>query len=627
MRVSTYKKAVYVPYFFIGGVALVICMCLAFGMDSKLYWQGDYGIFLIDMFNASHFNQAIGISSRFGWAHPGPINYYFLVPWFLMADHGDQSLLFGTFIYNCFFMGVAAYLLGRLSSKAISIIFLLLAVGYIYAGMGAGAFFDVLLPFATLFPWLLAMVVACAVVLRGLKYAALLAFVLTYVAQMHVAFWLPAAMLGVSACLLSVFSHKITAKDFLFLALGAVVCIFLWLPPLLEFNNLKAIFGFFHSRPSSEHTLWDAIRALTVLMGEPLLGLHLNYSNNESEYPALICGIFLLLCFAVSAAIAIYQRDTFGRALAAILFVQIITYLYALTKVTGPILHHSISFFPLVSIFIILQVVSLLSLNNVSFSRFAILVLNVVCVFFLAVVAPGLLNAVETAKQPDTAVESLYRSLSSKIAACSVPPTFIMNQDYWGDVIGAVSLVYRAGDKFTIYPPNWGIVFGGRISTVMQDCQISFSVSNGRLTPKVDDYANTSQYTSTVVLEKKNLSFSPYGSARIDPIQYTIQSAEDVDAGLVSQELTLPPGEYKLSADMAWDVTSGRPAANGAHLSFHGQRILWSIPTSSSSGSKTSFYFKSDGLPFRISFGLGGWSTGKGFVRLDNLSVVSIKER
>ncbi|EGH67413.1 hypothetical protein PSYAC_21371, partial [Pseudomonas syringae pv. actinidiae str. M302091] len=38
-------------------------------------------------------------------------------------------------------------------------------------------------------------------------------------------------------------------------------------------------------------------------------------------------------------------------------------------------------------------------------------------------------------------------------------------------------------------------------------------------------------------------------------------------------------------------------------------------------------YFTSDGQPFRLSFGLGGWSTGKGSVQLKSLKIELLKQQ
>lgn len=64
----------------------------------NLFWPGDYGIFLIDMHNAASFGQSVGISSRFEWSHPGPMNYYLLLPFYLgnvpiTVEVGGQALL------------------------------------------------------------------------------------------------------------------------------------------------------------------------------------------------------------------------------------------------------------------------------------------------------------------------------------------------------------------------------------------------------------------------------------------------------------------------------------------------------------------------------------------------------
>jgi hypothetical protein len=80
---------------------------------------------------------------------------------------------------------------------------------------------------------------------------------------------------------------------------------------------------------------------------------------------------------------------------------------------------------------------------------------------------------------------------------------------------------------------------------------------------------------------------------------------------MASQTMVLPAGYYKLAATLDWDAAAQAPGKNAGHISLHSVRILIPIMESSENNKTVSCYFHSDGKPFQISFGLGGWAAGR----------------
>lgn len=136
---------------------------------------------------------------------------------------------------------------------------------------------------------------------------------------------------------------------------------------------------------------------------------------------------------------------------------------------------------------------------------------------------------------------------------------------------------------------------------------------------------NTVQGESVLTLPA--LGFQPYGVAQFDLAQHRVASDQPTDAGLVSDLITLPPGVYKLEALLDWDVASGTRGKNGGQLSIYGQKMLLPIMPSTASGHALTYYLSADGKPFRLAFGLGGWSTGSGYVELKQLKLGLVKRR
>ena len=123
------------------------------------------------------------------------------------------------------------------------------------------------------------------------------------------------------------------------------------------------------------------------------------------------------------------------------------------------------------------------------------------------------------------------------------------------------------------------------------------------------------------VLNLSKLSFHRFGVGKLEEKIKRVESIEYTDAALVSNDIFLPPGVYRLDAILDWDVSGGPEGMHGAHVSIHGKRILVPIMPSRAVGERVSCYFRVGGDPFKLSFGLGGWSIGKGFIHLKELKI------
>jgi len=128
------------------------------------------------------------------------------------------------------------------------------------------------------------------------------------------------------------------------------------------------------------------------------------------------------------------------------------------------------------------------------------------------------------------------------------------------------------------------------------------------------------------VFNEKGLILTKYGNADFDLGFKRVQSATYTDSGLVSQAIILPAGYYKLEATLDWDVSAEVLEKNGAHISLHGKSMLIPIKTSHASNKSVSDYFYANGRPFNISFGLGGWSSGKGYIELKKLTLSPVEK-
>jgi hypothetical protein len=61
---------------------------------------GDLAAIEFGVLNASRFEQLVGVYSRHGWSHPGPLQFYLLAPGYWLSGYASQALFVGTAIVN-----------------------------------------------------------------------------------------------------------------------------------------------------------------------------------------------------------------------------------------------------------------------------------------------------------------------------------------------------------------------------------------------------------------------------------------------------------------------------------------------------------------------------------------------
>jgi hypothetical protein len=108
-----------------------------------------------------------------------------------------------------------------------------------------------------------------------------------------------------------------------------------------------------------------------------------------------------------------------------------------------------------------------------------------------------------------------------------------------------------------------------------------------------------------------------------DPATRTVSSPTEGDFGLISP-VRLLPGVYRIRANIAGAIT-GLPQG-AAHISLHGREKLINIQPGNYEQGKdfTGYSSMPGGFQGYIAFGLGGWSRGAGWIRLNALTIERI---
>lgn len=441
---------------FLACAVAVVTAVLANGATSNLYWPSDYGIFLIDMYNAARLDQAVGISSRFGWSHPGPMNYYALLPFYALSSGGVQSLNLGTFVLNAACLGWSTWTIAKLSCRGLAILYVTGAIAFLSVVLPVHSMWDVLLPLSTVCPWLLVFVLANAVSVRGLRWTPALAFASCFVTQAHVAFWLPTAALITVSLMISVYRYGISRNDSVHVIFAATLGSVFWLPPILQWDNLAKIFDFFLNSAET-HSLQDALGAFAGMLGWSL-------TNNPQTFNVArpfdyVFGGALFATGIFSLIHSLINGNRFATTISALSILTASVMALSLTKYNGPILPHSIIFAMTLSPMLLFCAVAAFApdLKTLQVSMGSVAIVGIAIVVW----SPAS-RAITAAGQPNQQVKELTEATLKVIKMNDAIYTIDLNRAEWPIPVGVLAQLYRAGVSFKI-DPFWSIIFGHRV--------------------------------------------------------------------------------------------------------------------------------------------------------------------
>jgi hypothetical protein len=134
-------------------------------------------------------------------------------------------------------------------------------------------------------------------------------------------------------------------------------------------------------------------------------------------------------------------------------------------------------------------------------------------------------------------------------------------------------------------------------------------------------------FSSRPAVTERDLTWAPWAgmatrSLHFDVAQRTVASAVPTDAALVSSSLPRM-AQAVLYARFEGSVSSG--AKHAAHMGVMGRELLLPLPSGTYEGTRqfvmpiNGEIFNNDG---RLAFGLGGWATGSGSIRLVDMKIV-----
>ena len=308
--------------------------------------EDDLAILEIRTIEAGRGRQVVGPYSRFGWSHPGPAEFYLLLPAYLLSGRKTAGLGLGAVVLNMASAAGLAFTAVRVLGVRRGAPAVALLAG-LESFLGPSILGSAWNPHIAILPFALFLFLAAAFAVEGLSYLPAAAFVGSCVVQTHLGY-LP-VIGAVSAAALWERSRSVSfASDSPRtrrpLALTAALLLVLWIPPVVEQlkgspGNLTQIARFF-SRHGASHTFAEIAGAVVGPLGAvpmQLAKLVIPSTSDERFLGAGFLSLLLVALLPAARASASRRGDAEGRALSTVAIVSFVVALWSVLKIRDEI--------------------------------------------------------------------------------------------------------------------------------------------------------------------------------------------------------------------------------------------------------------------------------------------------
>lgn len=271
--------------------------------------------------DVGHHPVLIGLYSRYGWSHPGPLLSYMLAVPYRLAGGRASGMLAGALVINAVAIAGMATVARRLGGVAPALL-ALLGAGVVARALGTQLLFDPWVCYVTVLPFGLFCFLIWAMV-EGEAWAVPTAVALaSWLAQAHVGYApLTALPLAGGGVWFLVSVHRAADPDRSkrarrAVALAAVLLVVLWIPTvwdqLFDTGNLGTLVNWFRQHGSGAHTLTDGARIVFgQLAAAPdwVTGTRRVAFNGETTLLHMTLWPVLALPFVLAVAVAVAWRE------------------------------------------------------------------------------------------------------------------------------------------------------------------------------------------------------------------------------------------------------------------------------------------------------------------------------
>lgn len=461
------------PVAVVGGLACVLLVVLVVKVLRWDWWAvGDFGTLRLRTLDVgTSETPLVGIYSRWGWNHPGPMLFYALAGPLRLTGGDAHGLLLGALLLNAAALAAAAWVAARAGRAALAATGLVAAL--LVVGLDPGELLDPWNPFVLILPLFAASVAAWRCALGDRVAALVLVVAGSFAVQAHVGVTVVVATLflvGAAGLVVRAVrggSPEVRAHARVTLAVAVGVGLLCWLAPIVQQltgspGNLGELLDFALHSDEPVNGWADGARHVGQALSLPPLWVTGDIGTASDSHP-VPWGVLLLVA---AGAWAWRRRWTSELVLCGTALVLVAASLVAASRVSGIAFPYLFRWLWAVGAFVWLAVliVVLAELRRHAWDRIAESVLGGVTGLVLVALLIG---------GPDTtALESSDRSLRTfeqlieptvEVLRTAPGPTLITVADYGVDGSFGLELLARADDEDLDirYPTSVAYVLGG----------------------------------------------------------------------------------------------------------------------------------------------------------------------
>jgi SAM-dependent methyltransferase/drug/metabolite transporter (DMT)-like permease len=305
--------------------------------------DGDNALLEITTRRAAHGEQLLGSYSRFGWNHPGPMQFALMAPLYALTGRRNASVYAAALTWNTLWVLAAAFVAWRLGGSRLSLL-TAGALALLLAQLGPGLVSHAWGPHAIVLPLFLFVLLAAGFALRGVAWMPGLAFVGSFLVQTHLGTGpTVVALLGVALFLWLRTREPDARVPRRAAAWTAGILAVFWAPPLVEQlrgspGNLRLALDFFRAHHEA-HPFGEIADSVTRLLGALPLSFATVLVPSTSDGRGIGAGLFALALVALlplAAASARRRGQTFAAALGILSCVGVACAFLSALKIVGP---------------------------------------------------------------------------------------------------------------------------------------------------------------------------------------------------------------------------------------------------------------------------------------------------
>jgi len=310
---------------------------------------GDRAILALTGIDAFHAPVLLGPYSRFYWHHPGPLYFYVLQVWSWAFGRSTVALVLGAVAVDVAGAVGILVLAHRRGGRPLLVWTSLLLTAYLVALDPVP--FDIWNPSVTVLPFVAMLLLAWSVACRDWWAMPWLAFVASFVVQTHVGL-APGAAAAIGGCAVIGWTRvrrsatPLAASERRTVGRAALVAVVVglvaWLPPIVQEltgreGNLSALVQFF-TKPTTPHSLADGLNTAALqatLMLRSVIG---PVTLRDDLHQGLTLALLITaLAFGAGLVLARRARSSDTLALMALVVVELVVGVYAVTRIAGDI--------------------------------------------------------------------------------------------------------------------------------------------------------------------------------------------------------------------------------------------------------------------------------------------------